>query len=177
MITVHPSYGDSVTSPPSQITRVSFDQVREIYTDNFYGSRRGFINMSWDRPNGIFIYHHSSTYLNLCFFLSTGFEHLAHYKVEFISNIRGCHDPAEEQTEGVFRFVNKTYTLDKVGVIAIQYNGVTRILTNHIIISLQNATSLLVKAKTPADLPAFSTGDIHCLYHIRVSISRNPFPE
>ena len=48
-------YGDSVTPPPSQITRLSFDQVGEIYTDGFYGSRRGFINMSWDRPDGIAI--------------------------------------------------------------------------------------------------------------------------
>ena len=45
--------GGSVTPSPSQITALRFDQVREIYTDDFYGSRRGFINMSWDRPNGM----------------------------------------------------------------------------------------------------------------------------
>lgn len=38
-----------------------------------------------------------------------------------------------------------------------------------IAVSLQNATSLLVKAKTPVDLPAFTTGDISCVYQIIVS--------
>lgn len=120
MITVYPSYNDSVTPPPSQITRVNFDEVREIYTDGFYGSRRAFITMSWDRPNGILIYHcsssdsHSSTYLHLCTingYFSTGFEHLTHYTVLLFSLDRNCHDPAEE-TQG---YVTKTYTVDRVG--------------------------------------------------------------
>ena len=44
---------DLVIPPPSQITAVKFDQVREIFTDSFYGSRRGLFNMSWDRPDGM----------------------------------------------------------------------------------------------------------------------------
>ena len=35
----------------------------------------------------------------------------------------------------------------------------------------QNATSFLVKASTPIDLPAFSNDDISCVYQINVSTS------
>ena len=41
------------SDPPSQITGLNFDQVFEILTDDFYGSGRGIINMSWSRPPGI----------------------------------------------------------------------------------------------------------------------------
>ena len=42
-------------------------------------------------------------------------------------------------------------------------------MTSIVYFSLQNETSLLVKAKTPIDLPAFSNFDISCFYRIQVS--------
>ena len=51
--------------------------------------------------------------------ISTGFEHLTHYTVEFIASPppvpSQCYDPAEEQTFGpILRFVRRVYTVDAV---------------------------------------------------------------
>ena len=87
-----------------------------------------------------------------------------------------CYDPAEEQAfSPTLKFVRRIYTIDRVGIILF---GMTKDLMTIILysFSLQNATSFLVKASTPIDLPAFSNADISCVYQILVSASRPSFP-
>ena len=94
--------------------------------------------------------------------LYAGFEQLSHYVIELYSFSFGCHDPNDEIEVQGQRFANKTFIVDKVGEPIIipsltlkfncyLYHNIIMIIMNY----LQSESSLIVRAKTPMDLPLF----------------------